>query len=352
MDSDLIATFVAMTDSSAEIAAQYLEMANFDIDVACNLYWDHGAGHNPSQGNPHVSQNIQHDDVRAPMEFTTDILNRGGPIEDFEEAEEDHSEPDYLFRSAASTSVSGTNDFSTVLSRAKEASKLVVVNIQDANNFSSHVLNRDIWSNETVKELLEASFFFWQAEKENASAFIANYKVTEFPFIGIIDSRTGRMLKYWNFPKFAEPLLAIECLSPFLDYQHQPRIKKPVETQNIPIIENTSQDEIQRRKCVVDLTEEKVLRPPQIPVLPTSADPGTVRLAVRFPTGQRETIFLFPSSKIQLLVDYIAAKQLCMVTDVELKTTIPPIKVLENFEATIEDEQISGCLITAVLKSK
>lgn len=49
---------------------------------------------------------------------------------------------------------------------AKEAGstlkKWLLVNVQDAREFSSHVLNRDVWHNSRVKSVVETSFLLWQ----------------------------------------------------------------------------------------------------------------------------------------------------------------------------------------------
>lgn len=49
---------------------------------------------------------------------------------------------------------------------AKEAGaglkKWLLVNVQDAREFSSHILNRDVWNNSKVKNVVETSFLLWQ----------------------------------------------------------------------------------------------------------------------------------------------------------------------------------------------
>ena len=49
---------------------------------------------------------------------------------------------------------------------AKEAGaglkKWLLVNVQDAREFSSHILNRDVWNNSKVKNVVDTSFLLWQ----------------------------------------------------------------------------------------------------------------------------------------------------------------------------------------------
>lgn len=72
------------------------------------------------------------------------------------------------------------------------------MNIQDHKIFDSHLLNRDVWTNETLVSLIRMNFLFWQrgSTSIDAKQFIASYHIneTELPVIGIIDTRTGELL--------------------------------------------------------------------------------------------------------------------------------------------------------------
>ena len=52
------------------------------------------------------------------------------------------------------------------LSQARHAGqhkrKWLLVNVQDSNEFASQVLNRDVWSNHNVKDIIRQHFLFWQ----------------------------------------------------------------------------------------------------------------------------------------------------------------------------------------------
>jgi thioredoxin-related protein len=45
---------------------------------------------------------------------------------------------------------------------AKKERKWLLVNIQDNSEFACHVLNRDVWANDGIKELIKCGFIFWQ----------------------------------------------------------------------------------------------------------------------------------------------------------------------------------------------
>lgn len=38
----------------------------------------------------------------------------------------------------------------------------LLVNIQNSSEFTCQTLNRDIWSNESIKTVIKKSFIFWQ----------------------------------------------------------------------------------------------------------------------------------------------------------------------------------------------
>lgn len=89
------------------------------------------------------------------------------------------------------------------LASAREAgsikNKWLLVNIQDGREFPCQILNRDVWSNQTVKDILKEHFIFWQVDHNTVegSKYIQFYKVKRFPHVSIIDPRTGELMKFW-----------------------------------------------------------------------------------------------------------------------------------------------------------
>ena len=55
------------------------------------------------------------------------------------------------------------------------------------------MLNRDVWSNATIKEIIKDRFIFWQinSEKDESRRYIHLYNVHEYPHVSILDPRTG-----------------------------------------------------------------------------------------------------------------------------------------------------------------
>lgn len=76
---------------------------------------------------------------------------------------------------------------------SKSQNRWLIVNVQDNKDFNCQILNRDIWSNARLREILKKYFIFWQVAIDNSEGlrFQAFYSITNFPYIGIIDPVTG-----------------------------------------------------------------------------------------------------------------------------------------------------------------
>ncbi|CAJ1940326.1 unnamed protein product [Cylindrotheca closterium] len=79
---------------------------------------------------------------------------------------------------------------------AKDNKRWLLVNIQRDNEFSSHALNRDVWRDELVENLIREGFIFWQTMdvSPEGKTYIQRYKVGDFPHVAFIDPRTRRLL--------------------------------------------------------------------------------------------------------------------------------------------------------------
>lgn len=86
--------------------------------------------------------------------------------------------------------------FATAKSIGKSQGKWLIVNIQDIENFSCHILNRDVWKDLDLQDLILSGYIFWQKLKdsEEGMEYIKRYNVTIFPHVAIIDPRTGAIL--------------------------------------------------------------------------------------------------------------------------------------------------------------
>jgi len=79
---------------------------------------------------------------------------------------------------------------------AKDARRWLLVNIQTEDDFACHALNRDVWHDELVENLVREGFVFWQiaSTSPEGMTYCQRYKVEGYPHIAIIDPRTGSLL--------------------------------------------------------------------------------------------------------------------------------------------------------------
>lgn len=107
---------------------------------------------------------------------------------------------EWLF--AGPNSLNSVESFDTVRNEAKAQEKWILVNIQSHEEFASHLLNRDTWSNDIIQSIIRSSFILWQRghTSTDGQRFMGFYKITSetLPFIGIIDPRTGAKIFSWN----------------------------------------------------------------------------------------------------------------------------------------------------------
>lgn len=111
---------------------------------------------------------------------------------------------------------------------AKELGKIeekwLLINIQDSRVFDCQRLNRDIWKHPTIQSVVKESFVFMQWEKTDyeADQFIRHYfprkdDMSAYPYIAIVDPRTGEQVKKWSGPPMPEAEDFIMALYDFLD---------------------------------------------------------------------------------------------------------------------------------------
>ena len=113
-----------------------------------------------------------------------------------------------------------------------------MVNLQDMNDFNCQALNRDIWKDEAVKNIVSENFLFLQYDKDypDAEEYIQFYFPNQghenqenYPHVSIIDPRTGEQVKVWSGRPFPTAPDFHAELAEFLDrYSLAANSKNPV----------------------------------------------------------------------------------------------------------------------------
>ncbi|KAM6357759.1 UBX domain-containing protein 7 isoform 3-T6 [Alca torda] len=90
--------------------------------------------------------------------------------------------------------------FETAKECGQMQNKWLMINIQNVQDFACQCLNRDVWSNEAVKNIIREHFIFWQVyhDSEEGQRYIQFYKLADFPYVSILDPRTGQKLVEWH----------------------------------------------------------------------------------------------------------------------------------------------------------
>lgn len=75
-----------------------------------------------------------------------------------------------------------------------------MVNVQANDNFASHQLNRDTWSDAALADIVKSNFVFVQimAESEFGHNVCGAYRLTETPVIMVVDPETRAQVKQWT----------------------------------------------------------------------------------------------------------------------------------------------------------
>lgn len=114
-------------------------------------------------------------------------------------------------------------DFQSARASSTAKKKWLLVNVQKSTEFACQILNRDVWANDTVRDIIRENFVLWQVchnsdEGERYSLF---YPVGNYPHLAVIDPRTGERMSVWeNFGPKPDAAQFCELAANFLASFH------------------------------------------------------------------------------------------------------------------------------------
>eukprot|EP00879_Flechtneria_rotunda_P024710 GHRR01026216.1.p1 GENE.GHRR01026216.1~~GHRR01026216.1.p1 ORF type:complete len:153 (+),score=60.29 GHRR01026216.1:779-1237(+) len=108
-------------------------------------------------------------------------------------------------------------DFELAKQAAAKQARWLLVNVQSADEFATHRLNRDTWSQELVQDMLRNTFVFWQVYNtaDQGQVLIQSYHLEQLPAVLIVDPLTGA--KLWEKYGFITADSLLEELVSFMD---------------------------------------------------------------------------------------------------------------------------------------
>ncbi|KAK3103953.1 hypothetical protein FSP39_023219 [Pinctada imbricata] len=215
--------------ASDKEAERLLEACNGNLDLAIDMHMDGGVGEEPEPSTSGAQNIPGEDDVRAPIPQKNETLVEDVPafvvrgrrrqarsvfdgFRDFKAEAKQQEEMlktggsnvhkkrtlEDLFRPPIDLTYKGT--FAHAREAGTSQHKYIMVNIQNVQEFVCQALNRDVWSNSSVKSVIKDHFIFWQVyhDSEEGAKFTRYYKIEDWPYVAIIDPRTGENMVTWN----------------------------------------------------------------------------------------------------------------------------------------------------------
>nr|KAF6384095.1 UBX domain protein 7 [Pipistrellus kuhlii] len=206
----LIQQFTAITGASESVGKHMLEACNNNLEMAVTMFLDGGGiAEEPSTSSASVSSVRPHteEEVRAPIPQKQEILVEPEPLFGVRQEQELRNGGAIdkklttladLFRPPIDLMHKGS--FETAKECGQMQNKWLMINIQNVQDFACQCLNRDVWSNDAVKNIIREHFIFWQVyhDSEEGQRYIQFYKLGDFPYVSILDPRTGQKLVEWH----------------------------------------------------------------------------------------------------------------------------------------------------------
>uniref|UniRef100_A0A2K5ZVH8 UBX domain-containing protein 7 n=1 Tax=Mandrillus leucophaeus TaxID=9568 RepID=A0A2K5ZVH8_MANLE len=220
------------SSASESVGKHMLEACNNNLEMAVTMFLDGGGiAEEPSTSSASVSAVRPHteEEVRAPIPQKQEILVEPEPLfgapkrrrparsifDGFRDFQTETIRQEQELRNGGAIDKKLTTladlfrppidlmhkgSFETAKECGQMQNKWLMINIQNVQDFACQCLNRDVWSNEAVKNIIREHFIFWQVyhDSEEGQRYIQFYKLGDFPYVSILDPRTGQKLVEWH----------------------------------------------------------------------------------------------------------------------------------------------------------
>lgn len=266
--------------------------------------------------------------------------------------------------------------FEEAKSKAVGQSQWLLVNVQSADEFASHQLNRDTWRHDAVQSLVSSNFVFYQVYNatEEGHKLRSYYKVLQVPAILVIDPITGAPMRLWT--GFVESERLIEELLPFLDFDiHDPGAsrlaagaKRKASAYPVSQKHMTEEEEmlaaIEASMATIDKSEalknkeeakvESIDDAPSADVIKLAAaarlpeEPADgCRVAVRLPSGERLQRRFPRDANIQSIVDLATSlsDDIALGRNISLSGAFPGAPEIVDLGQTLETAGLADSIV-------
>ncbi|KAJ3180646.1 hypothetical protein HDU87_001759 [Geranomyces variabilis] len=290
VDNESIMGFIEITGSDPDVAKNYLQVAEGDVEQAVSLFLENGgaplhaelpkpaagASSSSKASNSANSDQFSDDGVRAPIApkrealFAPDDVDMyhpgprhapplGGPTGRLPPPQIHHhvsslsSDPNsrLAVMFAAPTAIMyQAHNMHQVREEGKRAKKWIMLTLNEPSEFGSQILNRDLWKDETVQTLIKEQFVFvyWGTQSPQAREHKTLYPVESFPYFCIVDPITGERMQTWY--RTVKPQEFLEEVNDFLNAHSL------YQTSSAPA---PKKKKTSRAKTVTEMTEDEQL---------------------------------------------------------------------------------------------
>uniref|UniRef100_A0A914H6G9 UBX domain-containing protein n=1 Tax=Globodera rostochiensis TaxID=31243 RepID=A0A914H6G9_GLORO len=199
-------------------------------------------------------------------------------------------------------------DWEQALELAKTKKVWLLVNVQNALEFASAKMNRDIWGVETVQEIIKTNFILWQVYHDSSDGIrIRSYYGLEesYPIIFIVDPRTGEEVQRLRAP---DESFFLDLLTTFLaenstfeardrQFHEKNGQSKKQHQSNREHIDGPGSSWTPSELSSDEWTKWTVKEEDLV-----SPCPGTVQLSLRLPNGLTERVRMWKAAPLSAFV--------------------------------------------------
>ncbi|KAH7641300.1 ubx domain-containing protein 7-like protein [Dermatophagoides farinae] len=413
----LLTQFINITGADESIAKNALEACNWNVELAMDMFLDSNLAQTAAatttttssssssaaaannQSNNSSAANIITEEVRPPIPPVRQVLVEDYPrnmyassssgFDGFRNFQEEsrwqeqqlNDEPeqsidssnrrrtfDDLFRPPLDLIYRGSFDMAKY--EGQRSNKWLLVNIQNPKEFSCQVLNRDVWSNSAVKDIINEHFIFWQTyhDTQQGQNFISFYQVHQFPYISIIDPRTDTVTFCEKVTQFLNehpsptgksqtsssssvvannPSISYENFQKPSPYEESEReqIEAAIKAslQDMEVHNNHDDDDDDDDDCKIvkndSMIEQQQPKQDDWRNYLGSDESNKMEIVIRYPNGNKEKV-MFPSdSKLKALFLYVTEHGYNM-NEYDLITNFPKKNLSSSYNDTATLENV------------
>ncbi|RNA27208.1 UBX domain-containing [Brachionus plicatilis] len=291
VDQDKLNKLESLTGLSRVEATRLLEAVNHNLEQAIESHFSNGAENNPKNKNG-LKRTINHvedtnssdsiyasdENVRAPIQPKSEKLLDYDPyaLSVEPQAKRVRNEDSLPCSSHSSKAKSLAalykppvdllfrGSFEMSKTEACKKNLWILINVQDQSDFACQCLNRDLWRQDAVKEIIKANFLFVQLyfDSIDGKKMINYYRIDTYPFIAILDPRTGENVMQFNNTNKLDQFIFCEKVTNFLAEHDMPigSDQENGESENVIEVEKNEEPEpkktIKASELIKDLNGE------------------------------------------------------------------------------------------------